>query len=274
MTRLNDVFALNRKGFNAARALKLLWLLSVPWVVLVEMDDEKYLLSVIFAVLFVAFSDPGGTLAEQLRPMVGVAVGGALLTWLGYAIGDGGWGWIVLATFVVTVLCGLTMRFGIHTFIAAYLVNVWFLVALSLPRLQQRGRPISAPLDHRVGLGNPAAWHLFPQRSPGRFAGWGVGSPQRPTPSRFNVGRSQARNLIDASVKCRASIFRRRETIHEGPLRQACPVAVSQSSDLLRLVRACPNRGALARHTTRARGGCSCEATHFDWDLSSLLRRV
>ena len=45
------VFALNGKGFTAARALKLLWLLSVPRVVLVEMDDEKYLLNVVFAVL-------------------------------------------------------------------------------------------------------------------------------------------------------------------------------------------------------------------------------
>jgi uncharacterized membrane protein YccC len=133
MTRLKDVFALDRKGFNAARALELLWVLSVPWVVLVELDEEKYLLSVVFAVLFVAFSDPGGKLGEQLRPVVGVAVVGALLTWFGYAIGDGEWGFVVLATFVVTVLCGLTMRFGIHTFIAAYLVNVWFLVALSLP---------------------------------------------------------------------------------------------------------------------------------------------
>src|SRR5215212_2482845 len=109
----------------------------------------------------------------------------------------------------------------------------------------------------------------FPRDQPGRLE-VGVGSPQRRPPP-FNLGRSQARNLIDASVKCRASIFRRREIIREGPLRQACPTAPTQSRDLLRLVRACPNRGALARETTRARSGCSCEATYFERDLSSLL---
>jgi hypothetical protein len=40
---------------------------------------------------------------------------------------------VVVATFVVTVLCGSTMVFGIHAFIAAYLINAWFLVAISVP---------------------------------------------------------------------------------------------------------------------------------------------
>ena len=133
MTRLNDVFALNRKGLNVPRGLEALVVLSLPFIVLIALDEEKYLLSVAFGVVFVAASDPGGELAARLRPVLGTAIAGALLTWFGFAIGDGGWGFVVVATFVVTVLCGLTMAFGIHTFIAAYLINAWFLVAISVP---------------------------------------------------------------------------------------------------------------------------------------------
>jgi hypothetical protein len=39
---------------------------------------------------------------------------------------------VVVATFVVTVLCRSTLAFGIHAFIAAYLMNAWFLVAISV----------------------------------------------------------------------------------------------------------------------------------------------
>ena len=78
-------------------------------------------------------SDPGGELAQRLRPMAGVAVVGTLLTAFGFAIGDGAWGFVVLAAFVVTLLSGLAMRFGVHTFVAATLLDVWFLVAISLP---------------------------------------------------------------------------------------------------------------------------------------------
>ena len=106
-------------------------MLAVP-VVLIALDDEKYLLSVIFGVLYVALSDPGGELAQRLRPMAWVAIVGMLLTAFGFAIGDGPWGFVVVAAFVVTLLGGLTLRFGIHTFVAASLANLWFLAALSL----------------------------------------------------------------------------------------------------------------------------------------------
>ena len=33
----------------------------------------------------------------------------------------------------VTFLCGLAMRFGVHRFISAALLNVWFLIAVTLP---------------------------------------------------------------------------------------------------------------------------------------------
>jgi hypothetical protein len=133
VSRLAKVFALNREGLNVPRGIETLAVMAVPFVVLTALDDEKYLLSVVFAVLFVALSDPGGELAQRLRPMAWVAVVGTLLTAFGFAIGDGAWGIVVLATFVVTLLSGLAMRFGVHTFVAATLVDVWFLVAITLP---------------------------------------------------------------------------------------------------------------------------------------------
>jgi hypothetical protein len=58
---------------------------------------------------------------------------GALLTALAFGIGAGAWGWVVLAAFTVTLLGGLAVKYGVHRFVAAYLLNAWFIIALSLP---------------------------------------------------------------------------------------------------------------------------------------------
>jgi hypothetical protein len=63
--------------------------------------------------------------------MAGFALLGAALTALGFGIGADGWGWVVLATFAVTLASGLAVRFGLHRFVGAVLLNVWFLIALS-----------------------------------------------------------------------------------------------------------------------------------------------
>ncbi len=63
------------------------------------------------------------------------AVAGALLTALGFGIGVGPWGWVVLAALVATLLGGLAVKYGLHRFVAAYLLNVWFIIALGLPTL-------------------------------------------------------------------------------------------------------------------------------------------
>jgi len=55
------------------------------------------------------------------------------LTAVGFAIGGGPWGVVVVATFAVTLFSGLTLKFGVHRFTAAVLLNVWFLIAISVP---------------------------------------------------------------------------------------------------------------------------------------------
>ena len=102
-------------------------------VVLGLLDLEKYWISLAFAALFVGLSDPGGDYRVRVREMGGVVLVGAVLTAVGFAIGDGPWGWVVLAAFVVTLLSGLAIKFGVHRFVAGLLLNVWFLIALGLP---------------------------------------------------------------------------------------------------------------------------------------------
>jgi len=69
--------------------------------------------------LFVGLNDPGGTYGYRLPRMALNAVAGALLTVLGFAIGDGAWGVVVLAAFVITLAAGLMVKYGLHGFTAA-----------------------------------------------------------------------------------------------------------------------------------------------------------
>ena len=39
----------------------------------------------------------------------------------------------MLAAFVVTLLGGLAVKFGLHRFVAGLLLNVWFIIAIGLP---------------------------------------------------------------------------------------------------------------------------------------------
>jgi hypothetical protein len=133
MSRLSKVFELNRKGLNVPRALEVLGILLVPVIVLEVIGQQKYLLSVVFAVMFVGLSDPGGEFGYRSTRMALVALVGALLTFVGFGIGGGAWELVVLAAFVVTLLGGLAVKFGLHRFVAALLLNIWFLIAIALP---------------------------------------------------------------------------------------------------------------------------------------------
>lgn len=130
--RLSKVFELDRKGFNLTRGLVIFATLLVPLVVLGVIDKEQYWLSVSFGALFVGLSDPGGELGQRLAKLGSVALIGAFVTALAFGIGAKAWGWVVLATFAVTLVAGLAIRFGTNRFVAGLLLNTWFLIALGV----------------------------------------------------------------------------------------------------------------------------------------------
>ena len=133
MSHIATVFKLNRKGLNVRRGVGVLAVLLLPLIVLGVLNQEKYFLSVSFAALFVGLSDPGGEYGYRVPRMALVAVAGALLTALGFGVGGAAWGLVVLAAFVITVLAGLTVKYGLHRFTAGLLLNIWFLIAVALP---------------------------------------------------------------------------------------------------------------------------------------------
>jgi uncharacterized membrane protein YccC len=131
-TRLSDVFALNREGLNAWRGLIILALFLLTLIVLNLIDEEQYFLSVTFGALFAGLLDPGGSFADRSRRTIEFALIGAAITAFGFWIPSQAWGWVVLASFLVTLVAGLTVKLGTHRFVAAMLLNIWFLIAISV----------------------------------------------------------------------------------------------------------------------------------------------
>ena len=141
VNHLAKLFQLNRQGLNLRRGAIMAVVLGLVIIVGVLPHERRYFLTVIFAALSLAVGDPGGTYGYRVPRMAVVAVVGALLTALAFGIGGGAWGFVVLAAFVATLLGGLAVKYGLHRFVAAYLLNVWFIIALGLPTLLAFGLP-------------------------------------------------------------------------------------------------------------------------------------
>ena len=153
MSQIAKVFELNRKGLNLVRGVTVAAAtMLLPLIILSALDLEHYWISMSFGALFVWLSDPGGNYAFRVRDMAVVGVLGALLTALGYGIGAGPWGFVVLAAFAVTALAGLAIKFGAHRMVAALLLNAWFLVEIALPGTYHLGH------IHTSGWGQGLAW--------------------------------------------------------------------------------------------------------------------
>ena len=129
---LSKVFQPNPAGLNWPRAVMILDVLLVPLVVFWAIGHEEYLLSAVVGVVFAAAADPGGGYGYRASHIAVFALVGAGLTALAFGIGGSGWGWLVLAAFAVTLLSGLAVMFGAHRFVAAYLLSVWFIIALGV----------------------------------------------------------------------------------------------------------------------------------------------
>ena len=95
-TGLAKVFEVNRQGIDLTRGLWVMGIFLVPLVVLGLLDQEKYWLSMTFAILSVALMDPGGQYQHRLRAMAGVGLVGVPLTAVGFAVGGGPWGLVVV----------------------------------------------------------------------------------------------------------------------------------------------------------------------------------
>ncbi|WP_042414924.1 FUSC family protein [Streptacidiphilus anmyonensis] len=132
MSWLSKVFERNPAGFNWPRAVMFLDAALVPLVVFWAIGYEQYLLSAVFGLLFAALADPGGGYGRRASHIAGFGLVGAGLTALGFGIGGDAWGWLVLAAFMVTLVAGLAVALGVHSFATAMLLNVWFIVTLAL----------------------------------------------------------------------------------------------------------------------------------------------
>jgi hypothetical protein len=129
---LSKVFALNPAGLNWPRGVLFLDVALVPMVVFWAIGYEQYLLSALFGVLFSWLIDPGGRYGQRAARIAGFGLIGAGVTALGFGIGGDAWGWLVFAVFAVTLVAGLTIMFGVHRFVAAMLLNLWFIIALAV----------------------------------------------------------------------------------------------------------------------------------------------
>jgi hypothetical protein len=151
---LKALFALKPQGFRPVRGLVAVGGMLIPIVILAWLGESQYWLSMSFGALFVALCDPGGPYGVRVRGMALVAVFGTALTALGFGLGGGAWGLVLIAAFGVTLACGLVMKFGQHRMFAALLLNIWILIALALPiNYQLEGKP------NNVG-GQTLAWFI------------------------------------------------------------------------------------------------------------------
>lgn len=131
----------------------------VPLVVLWAIGEERYLLSAVFGVAFTGVIDPGGPYGSRASRLAVFALLGALLTALGFGIGSSSWGWLVLAAFIVTLAAGLAVKFGLHRFVAAVLLNVWFFIAMAIGFSANQAQSSSHTWAQALAwLGGSALW--------------------------------------------------------------------------------------------------------------------
>jgi len=191
MRFLSKVFALNPQGLNWPRAVMFLDVALVPLVVLLAIGKEQYLLSALFGALFAGMVDPGGSYGYRASHLAVFGLAGAAITALGFGIATSGWGWLVLAAFVITLAAGLTIKFGLHRFITALILNTWFFVALVLGSNHHNAHIA----DHTWGqalawAGGTALWIAL------TFIGWLIrGRKDRPQPIAELPGDTSPRKL-------------------------------------------------------------------------------
>ena len=158
MSKIERVFAADGQKLNVKAGAAIAALLFLLWFLIVQTNQQKYFVPVVFAVLLVAQSDPGGTIGKRIAGMSLFALLGALVTAFGFYVGNEAWGFVVLAVFALTLACGLAVKLGVHRFAAGLLLNVWFLVVLSLATHDTGHLKISPWHQALAWLAGAAAW--------------------------------------------------------------------------------------------------------------------
>jgi Fusaric acid resistance protein-like len=104
----------------------------VPLVVFWAIGHEEYLLSAVFGVLFSLVADPGRSYGYRASRIAIFGLVGAAVTALGFGVSGSAWGWLTLAAFAVTLLASLAAALGAHRFVAALLLNIWFIITIGV----------------------------------------------------------------------------------------------------------------------------------------------
>jgi fusaric acid resistance family protein len=189
---LSKVFELDPAAINWPRAVVVLDALLVVLVVFWAIGHEQYLLSAIFGVAFAALADPGGSYWHRAWHIGSFALIGGGLTALGFGIGGDAWGWLVLAAFAVTLVAGLAVMFGVHRFVAAYLLNIWFVITLAVAASFHQDAHITSHTWAQVlaWVGGCALWVAV------TFGGWLIrGRHDQPQPFAEIPGDTSRRKL-------------------------------------------------------------------------------
>ncbi|WP_237409449.1 hypothetical protein [Streptomyces sp. M2CJ-2] len=132
---------------------------------------EQYLLSALFGLLFAALADPGGSYGHRALRIAVFALIGAGVTALAFGVGADAWGWLVLASFVVTLVAGLVVAFGVRRETDGHSATATSLTSdVGRAGCRARGTGIRASMESQPRL------HAFPclgSRPPGRDPGRG-----------------------------------------------------------------------------------------------------
>ena len=142
-SRLSKVFELSPAGPNWPHGVLYLDVTLVPLVIFWTIGHQEYLLSALFGAQFTMMIDPGGSAGDRAARGAVFGLLGAGVTALAFGLGAAAWGWLVLAASLVTLLAGLNVMFGPRRFVAANLLNVWFIVALALASGSHRAHSTS-----------------------------------------------------------------------------------------------------------------------------------
>jgi hypothetical protein len=135
--------------------------------------------------------DPGGSYGYRASWLAVFGLAGAAITALGFGIATSDWGWLVLAAFVVTLVAGLTVKFGLHRFIVAMVLNEWFIIALVLGSNHHNAHVTSHTWAQALAwVGGTALWIAL------TFIGWLIrGRGDRPQPIAELPGDTLPRKL-------------------------------------------------------------------------------